>query len=154
MLESVGTPTLYLSFSAFVVAAIAFAASFAVAIVRRASSAVRLQVVVLTATWTRPFRVAGGVHALKQILRRQLIGLTYSQERQIRVPAAVLYGAADPELTAAQAKATAARLHTTRIVAIPGARHLGMLSDPDIVAADIAAFAGGSGVGLVDGALQ
>jgi pimeloyl-ACP methyl ester carboxylesterase len=99
------------------------------------------------AMWTRPFRTAGGVDALTQILRQQLIGLTYRQERQIHVPAAVLYGSADSEMTDAQAKATAARLHTTRVVAIPGAGHLGMLSDPASTAADISALATDTALG-------
>lgn len=91
--------------------------------------------------WTRPFRVRGAVAALKQILSRQLIGLTYREEQQIHVPAAVLYGSDDPEMTAAQARATAQRLHTGRVLAIP-ARHLGMLSDPTATADDIARLAG------------
>jgi pimeloyl-ACP methyl ester carboxylesterase len=82
--------------------------------------------------------MAGAVPALKQILRRQLIGLTYSQEEQIQVPAAVLYGSKDPAMNAAQAAATGRRLHTANVVVIPGAAHLGMLSDPAATSSDIA----------------
>jgi pimeloyl-ACP methyl ester carboxylesterase len=87
--------------------------------------------------WTRPFRVAGAVPALKRILRRQLIGLTYRQERTIDVPSAVLYGADDPEMTADQAKATSRRLHTRQVLVIPQARHLAMLSSPAATATDL-----------------
>ncbi len=80
--------------------------------------------------WLRPFRVAGAVAALVSILHRQLIGLTYAQERQIRTPAAVVYGALDPEMSSADARATAARLRTASVTAIPGAHHLVMLSAP------------------------
>ncbi len=85
--------------------------------------------------WLGPFRVAGAEPALKAILGRQLIGMTYVQERQIDVPAAVVYGKDDPEMTAVDAQATARRLRTTRVVAIPGARHLAMLSDPTALTA-------------------
>jgi pimeloyl-ACP methyl ester carboxylesterase len=86
------------------------------------------------ATWLRPFRVAGAESALKAILRQQVIGLSFAQERQIEAPAAVLYGGRDPQMTAADAQATAARLHTDLVAPIPGAGHLGMLSDPEALA--------------------
>jgi pimeloyl-ACP methyl ester carboxylesterase len=92
-------------------------------------------------TWLTPLRVPGAEDALKQIMRQQLIGLTYAQERQIHVPSAVLYGAHDPEMSAASAQATAARLHTQVVRAIPGARHLGMLSDPVAVAREVGRLA-------------
>ncbi len=82
------------------------------------------------AQWIGPFRVKGADAALRAILSRQLIGLTYAQERQIRVPAAVVFGSQDREMTAADAEATARRLRTSRVVAIRGAGHLVMLSDP------------------------
>ena len=81
-------------------------------------------------TWVRPFQVAGAEPALKQILQQPLIGLTYAQERRIRVPAAVVYGVHDPEMSAASARSTARRLHTRTVLPIPGSRHLAMLSDP------------------------
>jgi pimeloyl-ACP methyl ester carboxylesterase len=93
------------------------------------------------ALWLRPFRVPHAVAALKAILDRQLIGLTYPEERAIRVPAAVVYGTEDPEMTPTQAADTAARLHTTRIVPLPGARHLGMLSHPEMLAAALDSLA-------------
>ncbi|MGZ4504669.1 MAG: alpha/beta fold hydrolase [Nocardioidaceae bacterium] len=93
-------------------------------------------------TWLTPFQVAGAEGALKAILRQQLIGMTYAQERRIRVPAAVLYGAHDPEMSPQSARATAVRLHTGVVHAIPGARHLGMLSSPAAFAAEVARLAG------------
>lgn len=94
--------------------------------------------------WVTPFRVPGAEAALKSILRQQLIGLSYAQERQIHVPAAVVYGTEDDEMSAADARATARRLHTTRVTAIEGAHHLGMLSAPAATAAAInAAIASG-----------
>lgn len=91
-------------------------------------------------TWVTPFQVAGAEGALKEILRQQLIGMTYAQERTIHVPAAVLYGAHDPEMTPQSARATAVRLHTHAVEAIPGARHLGMISAPGTFAAEVRAI--------------
>lgn len=91
-----------------------------------------------SAEWLRPFHMAGAVGALKSILRQQLIGLTYAQEEQIHVRAAVMFGSADDEMTAADAGRTAARLHTDRIITVAGAHHLPMLSDPQTVATALA----------------
>ncbi|UQX88681.1 alpha/beta hydrolase [Jatrophihabitans telluris] len=95
--------------------------------------------------WLRPFRVPHAVKGLKAILSRQLIGLTYQQEAAITVPAAVMYGTADSEMTSAQAAQTATRLHTKRIVALVGAHHLGMISDPALVAARLSDLAANVG---------
>lgn len=84
--------------------------------------------------WLRPFRVPGAVDALVRIMQRQLIGLTYVQEKQIQVPAAVIYGALDSEMPAAMARETSTRLHTTTVIAIPGAHHLVMLDSPILLA--------------------
>ncbi len=92
------------------------------------------------ATWLRPFRVPGAERALEAILRQPLIGLTYTQERQIHVPSAVIHGSQDPEMDTASARSTAARLHTDVVVAIPGAAHLPMLSAPGTVAAEVDRF--------------
>ena len=103
------------------------------------------------AAWTTPFRVRGAVPALRQILSHQLIGLTYRQERMIHVPAAVLYGAQDPEMTGVDATATAVRLRTTRIVVLPAAQHMGMLSDPAATAADLSTLVAGMRGGRAGG---
>ena len=87
------------------------------------------------AAWLTPFRVPGAVSALKAILQQQLIGLTYAQEQQIRVPAAVVYGSSDPEMSQADAVSTAKVLRTSRLISIPGAYHLGMLSAPRLTVA-------------------
>ena len=90
--------------------------------------------------WLRPLRVPGAEEALKAILRRPLIGMTYQQERQIHIRAAVLYGTHDPEMPAADARATADRLHSTSVISLPGAPHLGMLAAPTATAAAILLF--------------
>jgi len=90
------------------------------------------------AAWLRPMRVPGAETALKAILTQPLIGMTYHQERQIHVPAVVIYGTKDPEMTAADARATANRLHTQEVIPLPGAPHLGMLAEPSATAAAIA----------------
>lgn len=91
--------------------------------------------------WLTPFRVPGAEGALKAILRQPLIGLTYAQEREIHVPAAVVYGRQDPEMGATSASTTAARLHTDVVVAVPGAGHLAMLAAPAAVTAVLARLA-------------
>jgi len=89
--------------------------------------------------WTRPFRVAGAAAAMRQILGRQLIGLEPDQLTRIRVPAAVVYGSADPETPPALAAETARRLHAPPPTAITGARHLVMVSHPRELAAALVA---------------
>lgn len=81
--------------------------------------------------WTRPLRVDGAETALAEILAQPLIGLTWTQEEQVRVPATVVYGTEDPQMSADDATATARRLRTADVVPLPGAAHLGMLSHPD-----------------------
>jgi len=93
--------------------------------------------------WLTPFRVPGAEAALKAILGQPLIGLTYEQERQIHAPAAVVYGAQDPEMTASDAAATASRLRTRTVIPIPGAGHLGMLSHPAALAVALVTAAKG-----------
>jgi pimeloyl-ACP methyl ester carboxylesterase len=90
------------------------------------------------AGWLRPMRVAGAETALKAILTQPLIGMTYRQERQIHVPAVVIYGTKDPEMTAADARATADRVHARRVLPLPDAPHLGMLAEPSATVAAIA----------------
>ena len=81
--------------------------------------------------------------ALLAIGRRPLIGLTDDEERRVRVPADSLdqvtryVGGEHPSLDHTQAVATAARLHTTLVAELPGARHLALLGEPDRVAAAI-----------------
>ena len=72
------------------------------------------------------------------IVRRPLIGLADAQEAEITVPTALLYSAEDTSFDRDAALATAARLHTSLVAGLPGARHLALLGDP-------AAFAGALG---------
>ncbi|HEY2221699.1 alpha/beta hydrolase [Actinomycetospora sp.] len=81
--------------------------------------------------WRAPFLADGGVTALLGIARQPLIGLTDDEERRVRVPTAVVSSSEDTSFDQTQAVATAARLHTTLVAAIPGARHLALLGDPD-----------------------
>lgn len=85
--------------------------------------------------WLAPLRGRDSEGALTDLLRHRIIGLTYAEEEQIHTPAAVLYGVADPTMTAATAADTARRLHTNLVVPIAHARHLPMLSAPESVAA-------------------
>lgn len=91
--------------------------------------------------WIRPLRVKGAESALKAILRRPLIRMTYAQVAQITAPALVLVGRDDPSMSPSSAAATARRLHGAPVVVIERARHLPMLSDPDRTAAVLADFA-------------
>ncbi len=70
--------------------------------------------------WRAPFLAPGGVSALLAIGRQPLIGLTDDQERQIRVPTAVISSSEDTSFDHTQAVATAARLHTDPRRRAPG----------------------------------
>ena len=85
--------------------------------------------------WRAPFLLPGAVDALTSILRQPLIGLTDAQETTIAVPTAILYASEDGSFTREQAQATAARLRTSLIAGLPGARHLALLGEPDRFAA-------------------
>ena len=88
--------------------------------------------------WRAPFLTPGGVSAFLAIARQPLVGLTDDQERQVRVPTAVLSSGEDRSFDHTQAVATAARLHTGLVAELPGARHLALLGEPDRVAAAVA----------------
>lgn len=92
--------------------------------------------------WLRPVRVKGAEPALKAILSRPLIGLTYAQEERITTPTAIIYGEGDDTMSASDAGATAVRLHTRDVFPIAGSRHLPMLSAPDVVARDLELIVG------------
>lgn len=85
--------------------------------------------------WRAPFLAPGGVSAFLGVARQPLVGLTDEQERQVRVPTAVFSSSEDRSFDHTQALATAARLHTTLVAELPGARHLALLGEPDQVAA-------------------
>jgi len=96
--------------------------------------------------WARPFRVPGAEDALEAVIHQGLIGLKPAQIEAIRVPAAVIVGAHDPQMGQGSARTTAARLHTDRVTTIADAGHLVMLAQPHALAsaidADAKAFAG------------
>ena len=79
--------------------------------------------------------MAGAAAAMRAILGQQLIGLQPDQITRIRVPAAVVYGSQDPETPADLARETATRLHAGAPIAVSGARHLVMVSNPRELAA-------------------
>lgn len=85
--------------------------------------------------WRAPFLTDGGVTAFLAIARQPLIGLTDDEERQVRVPTAIISSSEDTSFDHTQAVATAARLHTSLVAELPGARHLALLGDPDAFAA-------------------
>jgi pimeloyl-ACP methyl ester carboxylesterase len=91
------------------------------------------------AEFERPFRVAGTDSALKQLAGGGIPGLTLPELARLRVPRAVLWGADDQVDSIASGRASAAALRT-RLVAIPGAGHVSMLSRPGAVAQRILAF--------------
>jgi pimeloyl-ACP methyl ester carboxylesterase len=81
--------------------------------------------------WRAPFLAPDGVSALVAILRQPLIGLTDAQEAAVAVPTAVLFSSEDSSFDQADALATAARLRTSVVAGVPGARHLALLGEPD-----------------------
>lgn len=87
--------------------------------------------------WRAPFLRPGGVDALVAIARRPVVGLTDDQERAVRVPTAIVYSTEDRSFTGTQVADTAARLRTDRVAALPGARHLALLGEPDRFAAAV-----------------
>jgi pimeloyl-ACP methyl ester carboxylesterase len=88
------------------------------------------------AVWKRPFRVRGTAAAFRELLRDGGHGVSLAAVRNVRVPAAVVWGAGDTVDDVASGRATAAALHT-RLVLLPRAGHLSMLDDPRGVAAAI-----------------
>ena len=89
--------------------------------------------------WRAPFLVPGGVDALVAVAARPLIGLTDEQECSIRVPVGLVSSSEDTSFDHDAALATAARLHTDRVVELTGARHLALLGEPERFAAAVRA---------------
>lgn len=81
--------------------------------------------------WRLPFLGPGAVDALVAVLRRPLIGLTDVQETAVSVPTAILYSSEDGTFSRPEALATAARLRTSLVAELPGARHLALLGEPE-----------------------
>lgn len=87
--------------------------------------------------WRAPFLLPGAVDALVSMARRPLIGLTDAQETTVAVPTAIVYSSEDGSFSGPQVQATAARLHTSLVAELPGARHLALLGEPDRFAAAV-----------------
>jgi pimeloyl-ACP methyl ester carboxylesterase len=64
-----------------------------------------------------------------------------SQLKAVAVPKRVIVGADDPQMSASDAIATAARIGAPPPVFVPG-RHLTMISSPEQIAAAVRAFIG------------
>jgi pimeloyl-ACP methyl ester carboxylesterase len=92
----------------------------------------------LVAQWTKQLQAAGAEHALETMVGRPLPGLTRAEIQQLHVPATVVWGSKDGVDPLADGRQTAGDLHA-RLVLVPGAGHLSILTDPTAVAHAIAA---------------
>lgn len=96
------------------------------------------------AGWAKPFRVKGAEDALEAVIHQGLIGMTVVQIEAIKVPASVVRGESDPQMSLRSAQLTGRRLHTSRVTTIHHAGHLVMLAQPDALAraidADVRSF--------------
>jgi pimeloyl-ACP methyl ester carboxylesterase len=95
-------------------------------------------------TWRLPLQQPGFEDAITYTLRRGIPSMTsaeLSQLKAVAVPKRVVAGADDPQMSASDATATAARIGAPPPAFVPG-RHLTMISSPEQVAAAIRAFAG------------
>jgi pimeloyl-ACP methyl ester carboxylesterase len=90
----------------------------------------------LIARWLRPFSVNGTEAALRSAAGHGIAGLQFSQIQEIRIPARVVFGAADSAVPVSSGRRVAAALHAPFVV-IPGAGHLALLTAPAAVAAGI-----------------
>jgi pimeloyl-ACP methyl ester carboxylesterase len=89
--------------------------------------------------WRLPLQQPGFASEVAYTLRHGIPSMTageFGQLRALAVPKLVLYGVDDPQMSAADAVATASRLDAPAPVAIPG-RHLTMISSPGQLAAAI-----------------
>lgn len=90
--------------------------------------------------WRRPMQVPGAEAALWALLDEGVPGLptpALAALRGLTMPKAVVFGAQDGVFTAATPQQTADRIGAPAPYLIPGAGHLPMISDPDVVAARI-----------------
>jgi pimeloyl-ACP methyl ester carboxylesterase len=92
--------------------------------------------------WRRPLQQPGFLKVVAYNLRHGIPSMSGGQLRKLRattVPKLVIYGRDDPQLSASDAAAAAARIGAPAPVAIPG-HHLTMISSPRQLAAAINAF--------------
>jgi pimeloyl-ACP methyl ester carboxylesterase len=93
-------------------------------------------------SWRLPLEQPGFEAAVSYTLRHGIPSMTSAELGQLRaapVPKRVIYGAHDPQLSAAAAAQAAARIGAPPPTAVPG-RHLTMISSPRQVATAIGAF--------------
>jgi len=93
--------------------------------------------------WRRPLRVAGAEDALWQMLDTGVLGMTAQRLEGVAalgLPTAVVFGAEDDVFDPGTPQATAARIGAPAPQLIPRARHLSLVSDPDVVAAAVEAL--------------
>jgi pimeloyl-ACP methyl ester carboxylesterase len=90
----------------------------------------------LVKQWTRQFRADGAAQAIAGIVKHGYQGFTRSQLQTIRVEATVVWGSKDAVDSVSAGRQTARDLHA-RFLLIPGAGHLGLLTDPAAVTRDI-----------------
>jgi pimeloyl-ACP methyl ester carboxylesterase len=93
-------------------------------------------------TWRLPLQQPGFASEVAYTLRHGIPSMTtgeFGQLRALALPKLVIYGADDPQMSAADAAATASRLGAPAPVAI-GGRHLTMISSPGQLAAAIRRF--------------
>ncbi|MDN3359487.1 alpha/beta hydrolase [Actinomadura sp. DC4] len=87
--------------------------------------------------WRRPYQVAGAETGVWGSLRYGVPGLSEARLahlREVALPKAVVYGAEDHVFSPSSAADTARRIGAPPPTLIPGARHLTMISSPDVVA--------------------
>jgi pimeloyl-ACP methyl ester carboxylesterase len=92
--------------------------------------------------WRRPLQQPGFESAVTYTMRHGIPAMTaaeFSQLRSAAVPKRVIFGVNDPQLSAAGAAETAARIGAPPPTAVPGL-HLTMISSPRQVTAVIRAF--------------
>jgi pimeloyl-ACP methyl ester carboxylesterase len=94
--------------------------------------------------WRLPLQQPGFGDAITYTLRYGIPSMTsaeLSQLKAVAVPKRVIVGADDPQMSASDAIATAARIGAPPPVFVPG-RHLTMISSPEQIAAAVRAFIG------------
>lgn len=94
-------------------------------------------------TWRRPLRQPAFEAAVNYTTRHGIPSMSRTELGQLEastVPKRVVYGADDPQMSASDAQATAARIGAPPAIAIPG-RHLTMISSPHQVATAIQTLA-------------
>lgn len=94
--------------------------------------------------WRRPYEVAGAETGVWESLSHGIPGLPAARLARLRsviLPKSVVYGAEDHVFAASSAAGTARRIGAPPPTLIPGARHLTMISSPDVVARSVEGLA-------------